>query len=118
MKRHCESCDEVLIGRADKRFCSDQCRAAYNNAQNRESNNYVRRVNHILRKNRRILAQFNPDGKTKTHRNRLTSAGFNFNYFTHIYKTQSGNVYYFCYEQGYLMLERDYLALVVREERI
>ena len=40
--------------------------------------------------------------------------GFDFNYFTSIYTTKAGTVYYFVYNQGYLPLEGDYYALVKR----
>ena len=43
------------------------------------------------------------------------SKGFDFNYFTSIYTTKSGTIYYFIYDQGYLPLENQYYALVKRE---
>ncbi|MBO6222948.1 MAG: DUF2116 family Zn-ribbon domain-containing protein [Bacteroidales bacterium] len=30
--RKCPSCGKEVVGRADKRFCSDECRIFYNNA--------------------------------------------------------------------------------------
>ena len=44
--------------------------------------------------------------------------GFRFGYFTNEYATRSGNIYRFCYEQGYLELDKDYFALVVRKEYV
>jgi hypothetical protein len=44
--------------------------------------------------------------------------GFNFDYFTNVYRTKSGKVYYFCYEQGYLQLKDDYYALVIKSEYV
>jgi hypothetical protein len=114
--RKCLECKEEFKGRIDKRFCSDQCRNTYNNRNNSDSTNYVRNINHVLKKNRRILAQLNPDGKGKTHRNKLNELGFNFNYFTSLLRTQKGSVYYFCYEYGYLPLENDYFFLVKSRE--
>lgn len=110
----CLECGEKLVGRADKKFCSDQCRNTYNNRLNSDSNNYVRNINNILRKNRRILAELNPAGKTKIHKSKLESKGFQFDYFTNIYKTRTGNIYYFCYEHGYLVLDDDFYALVIK----
>jgi len=45
----------------------------------------------------------------------MTQKGFDFDYFTSIYTTKTGNVYYFVYEEGYLPLDDDYYALVRRE---
>ncbi len=114
----CLDCGKEIIGRADKKFCDDQCRNAYNNRLNSDSTNYVRNVNNILRKNRRILMKLNPRGKNKIKREKLLLNGFDFNYFTNVYKTKAGSVYYFCYEQGYLPLEDDFFALVVKQEYV
>ncbi len=114
MERKCLDCGDLLVGRADKKFCNDICRNNFNNRINSETTNLVRRINAILRKNRRILAELNPVDKTTVHRNKLTEKGFNFNYFTGIYTTQKGAVYHFCYEYGYIALENDFYMLVQR----
>lgn len=118
MKKQCEECGDEFMGRADKRFCSDQCRSSYNNKLNSDHSNFMRNVNNILRKNRRILAQLNPHGKSKVSKDRLLEQGFKFSYFTNIYKTKAGKTYWFCYDQGYLPLENDQFALVVRQSYV
>lgn len=100
----------------DKKFCSDQCRNEFNNKRNRDDNNYIRNVNNILRKNRRILFQLNPHGKSTTHGDKLSQKGFDFNYYTSTYTTKAGAVYYFCYEYGYLPLDNNFYALVKKKE--
>lgn len=112
----CLDCGEPLVGRADKKFCNDICRNNYNNRLNSETTNLVKRINAILRKNRRILTELNPEEKTTVHRNKLVEKGFNFNYFTSIYTTQKGAVYHFCYEYGYLALDNDFYMLVLRKQ--
>lgn len=118
MKKKCIECQEMFIGRADKKFCSDACRSTHNNRLNSDTVNFVRNINNILRKNRRILLKFNPHGKAKIHKDRLLEEGFRFGYFTNEYVTKSGNVYRFCYEQGYLPLDHDFYTLVVRQEYV
>ena len=118
MKKKCLECGDEFIGRADKKFCSDNCRSAYNNKLNSDATNFIRNVNNILRKNRRILAELNPKGKSKTHRDKLMERGFKFSYFTNIYETQAGKKYYFCYDQGYLELDNDWYALVVKQKYV
>lgn len=46
----CLECGEKIKGRADKKFCSDQCRVAYNNKLNRDETNYMNNVVNLLRK--------------------------------------------------------------------
>ena len=111
-------CAEELVGRADKKFCDDQCRNTYNNKLNGYSNNYIRTVNNTLRRNYRILKKFNPYGTSKTTKDKLYEEGFNFNYFTNIYTTKQDKTYYYCYDQGYLELEDGWLALVKKKDYI
>lgn len=112
--KKCLQCEEVFFGRVDKKFCSDHCRNQYHNSNNR-SHRVIREVNKVLKRNRKILLSCNPEGKTRLHRDKLLEKGFNFHYFTSVYTTNSGNQYYFCYEQGYLPLENDFLVLVQKE---
>jgi predicted nucleic acid-binding Zn ribbon protein len=118
MKKQCEQCGEAFTGRVDKRFCSDYCRTTYNNRVNRDVANFVRNVNSILRRNRRVLEELNPEGKTRVHREKLLERGFKFSYFTNEYVTKSGKVYRFCYDQGYVETDQGYLTLVVRQEYV
>jgi predicted nucleic acid-binding Zn ribbon protein len=114
MAKNCLECDEKIIGRTDKKFCSDGCRNTYNNKRNSDSNNLLRNVNNRLRKNYRILEELNPGDKTKASKSKLLAKGFDFEYFTNIYTAKTENVYYFVYDQGYLPLEGEFYALVKR----
>lgn len=114
LTKNCLECNEPFKGRADKKFCSDYCRNAYNNRINKDGKNLIRNTNNRLRKNWRILEELNPNDKCKVSKNKLIAKGFDFNLFTSIYKTKTGNVYYFCYNQGYLPLPDDFYALVKR----
>lgn len=115
MQKSCLECGEKVIGRTDKKFCSDACRNTYNNRFNKDSKNIMRNINNKLRKNYRILETLNPEEKTKTTREKLLAKGFDFSYFTSIYTTKAGTVYYFVYDQGYLPIENDFYALVKRK---
>jgi len=115
-QRKCLECGEPLRGRADQKFCSDACRNAYNNQKLGSTNNYMRKINRILKKNHSVLKELNPDDKTTTYKGVMIKQGFNFNYFTHIYKTKNGRVYYFCYDQGFSVLENNKFLLVRRED--
>lgn len=111
-ERKCLECDRKLMGRADQKFCSDMCRNTYNNRLKAYTNNTIRNVNNLLKKNRRVLDKLCPGDKTKVLRKTLEENGFNFNYFTNIRRTQKGNVYHFIYDLGYLELENNFILIV------
>ena len=113
--KNCIECGEKFSGREDKKFCSDGCRNAFNNKINKDSTNYMRNINNKLRKNYRILSELNVEGKTKTSRTKLMSKGFDFEFFTNILNTKTGNTYYFLYDQGYMALENEYYILVKKD---
>ena len=115
-EKRCLECGEKIIGRADKKYCSDQCRVSHNNRLNSNETNYMRNVNNILRKNRRILIELNTTGKTRVSRDRLAEKGFDFNYFTGTYTTKEGATYHYCYEQGYLAVDKNWYLLVVKKD--
>jgi hypothetical protein len=115
---NCLECGTRLMGRIDKKFCNDQCRSVYNNRENRISGDYFRKVNTILRKNRKILEKLMVGEKSKTTKEKLLINGFNFYYYTNIYSTQQGKQYYFVYELGYLELDNEEYALVRKKDYV
>jgi len=116
MDRYCLECGTKLHGRIDQKFCSDQCRNTYNNRMNKDETAVMKNINNRLRKNRRILKELNPNGKAKVEKQTMLAKGFSFKYFTNVYKTKEGKIYYFCYEYGYLPLDNDFFALVINKE--
>jgi hypothetical protein len=115
-ERKCSECGERLSGRSDKRFCDDQCRSAYNNRDKADVNNYMRNVNHLLRKNRKILASLLKDTSITVPRDQLTELGFSFNYFTHLYEHKNKH-FRFCYEFGYVKSGKNHLTIVKRPDQ-
>jgi hypothetical protein len=120
--KQCLACNKVLRGRIDKKFCDDYCRNNYNNQLNSDATNLVRNINNALRKNRRVLENVlnnTKDGAKETakiSKEKLNQLGFSFTYFTNVYKSKQGNVYYFVYEFGYMALENDWFLIVHRKE--
>lgn len=111
--RKCLYCEKSLNGRADKKFCNDYCRNAYNNQLKSANSPIVRNINNVLIKNRRILeAMLGEEKMVKQPREKFLQQGFSFKHITHSYTTQKGDVYFFCYEFGYLVLEHDWLLIV------
>lgn len=116
----CLECGKPVKGRKDKKFCNDYCRNNFNNNLKSEQNNYVRRINSILSKNRKILFETIPENedKTTTTRERLLQEGYNFKYFTHQYTTKRGDVYNLIYDLGILSIEQDKILIVKRDKEV
>jgi predicted nucleic acid-binding Zn ribbon protein len=113
--RKCLECSDTLKGRSDQKFCSDYCRNTYNNKVDKDTKNLIRNINNRLKKNYKILSQLNPSGKTKVSRTKLYDKGFDFQLFTSIYQTKTGNTYFYVYNQGYLALENEMFLLIQKE---
>ncbi len=116
--RPCLFCEKPVKGRSDKKFCDDYCRNNYNNQLKSNTINLVRNINNALGKNRRILEDLFTPGEemAKTTKSKLLQKGFQFQYITNTYTNKKGNVYFFCYDLGYLPLENDWYLLVKRKE--
>ncbi|MDN4166672.1 hypothetical protein QWY31_14270 [Cytophagales bacterium LB-30] len=115
-QNQCPECGEKLVGRADKRFCSDQCRSLFNNKSRKKHELTILSINKILRKNRKILHDLNPIGLTTLRREVLVLQGFNFSFYTHQFRTNQGSVYYFCYEYGYLLMPDEKISIVTWQD--
>lgn len=86
------------MGRSDKKYCSDQCRASQHNAVRNPTEEIIADVNKILRKNRTILKKLCPAGKAVVPRQALSALNFHFLCFTSIFITRDKRVYYICYD--------------------
>ncbi|MBC6996091.1 hypothetical protein QWY85_04685 [Neolewinella lacunae] len=121
MKRTCPECGDEYTGRSDKKFCSSPCRAAHHNRLNAEDTAFQRNVNNILRHNRNVLAELNPEGKANVRRERLIDRGFKFRYFTNEYRTRNDTLYHFCYDYGYRVEDTpdsEWVFLIKRQEYV
>lgn len=98
----CPVCDSLIKGRSDKKYCSPQCKSInqYENRQNKEA--FYLQVDKQLKTNRKLLKQFNKSGKSIVRTEALKILGFNPNFFTHFWKNQQNDVYFFVYEYGFL----------------
>jgi len=112
----CLHCGKAILGRSDKKFCNAQCRNTHNNQVRSESEKFIIETNRILRKNRSILKQLNPIGKSTVRREYLELVGFDFDHFTRIYRTKKGNIYYMCYEFGYMHVEEEKVLIINQQD--
>ena len=112
--KNCINCGKLLKGRSDKKFCDDQCRNSHNNQLKSDVNNYKRKINTALSKNRRILEDlFVQNGNIKrVKRDLLVALGFQFNFLTHTHINRKGSTYVYCYDYGYMEMEKDWYLIV------
>jgi hypothetical protein len=114
-KSYCPECGERIIGRKDKKFCSDQCRTAHFNKLNSDQNKYMKNTNNILRQNRRILQNLKMASETRISKLRLLSEGYKFSFLTEEFITKTGKKYRFCYEYGYTEDKNNKITIVLRD---
>lgn len=115
----CPICHETFSGRADKKYCSDQCRALANNDKKIKNQHALIQTNQALRKNRTILKTLCPHGKATVRKEVLLAMGFQFDFFTSIFVTNTKQVYYLCYDFAYSpIVEREIekALIVTRQE--
>ena len=99
----CDYCQDPMEGRMDKRFCTPSCKSAFHYQKSKEKEaSLYNKIDLQLKKNRRILKNYNKSGKSFVRKDTLMNAGFNPKHFTHYWKNEKGDVYLFCYEFGFL----------------
>ncbi|MGB1004793.1 MAG: hypothetical protein ACPGVC_11205 [Salibacteraceae bacterium] len=104
--KKCLNCDELVIGRNDKKFCSSYCKSSYHYQQaKKKENSLFLKIEKQLKLNRRLLKAYNKAGKATVRKEVLLKDGFNPNYFTNYWKNKRGEVYLFCFEFGFLQKE-------------
>jgi hypothetical protein len=108
-KKKCLECNEVLIGRIDKKFCDDVCRNNHNNKLNGKRNNLLRNIIRALQKNRQVLEMMKDSNRIPAKV--LVNNGFTFDYYTHTKKIGDENIF-FCFDFGYKILEGFFIQIV------
>ncbi len=101
--RLCIECGRALIGRSDKKFCSEMCRNSFHNKRNR-GESVIQVTNRILLKNYRILQGFLASNEREITIIQAKSEGFDFNLFTSVEFSTSGEPCFCCYDTGYTIL--------------
>lgn len=100
-QRTCPVCSTPFHGRADKKYCSDQCRSISNNKIRISSAPLLNRINSQLLENRKILRKLCPAGKSIVSRTLLAERGFNFQTFTSFFISSERKVFFVCYDMAF-----------------
>lgn len=98
----CIQCHKKMEGRADKKYCDNHCKSAYQYAKSKtKEKSRFQIVQNQLKINRKVLKRHNKIGKTTIRKVELLKEGFNPKYFTNYWRTQKGEVYWFVFEYGF-----------------
>lgn len=112
----CLFCEEEIKGRSDKKFCGPHCRSAYHNQTSNDQEFYIRTINKQLRANRSALKKACPWGKATVRKEFLKQLGMDFKHITHTWKSEHGNLYFFCYDYGYMQVNDPKKVLIVQQQ--
>ncbi|MFK7953547.1 MAG: hypothetical protein AB8B73_11925 [Ekhidna sp.] len=99
-RQECMNCNKPLSGRRDKKYCDSQCKAEYHNKNKTYGELYISSSQSITRHNRRILKTLSPEGKATVRKEVLDQMGFDYRYFSGLFKTKS-NLYYLVYDYAF-----------------
>lgn len=105
--RVCPVCKHEVKGRADKVYCSLQCKSAQHYERKSQNESFFLQVDRQLKINRKILKKYNVSGYTTLRKEKLLNEGFNPRFFTHFWKNNKGQVYLFCYDYGFMEIEQN-----------
>ena len=97
-KLKCPICNNPIVGRADKKYCSDQCRYLANIKNKFQAERPILDINKVLRKNRSILKALCPVGKATVRREVLVAMGYDVRVFSSLFLTSKKQIYYVCYD--------------------
>jgi predicted nucleic acid-binding Zn ribbon protein len=101
--RICPNCGDEVIGRQGKKFCSPYCKSNYHYERSKEKESTLfKTIDKQLKLNRRILKNYNRSGKATVRAEELFKYGFEPKFFTHYWRNSKKQVYFFCYEFGFI----------------
>ncbi len=112
--RTCLQCSQTVVGRADKKYCSSECRLLYFRNKQSEPKPYQKKIDGILHKNHAILSaiMIGKPNKYSVSRQNLVLQGFDFVHITRIYVNHHGKLYHYIYDYAYMEFSADDIMIV------
>ena len=104
MEKKCPVCGGRFVGREDKIYCCDSCRANYHNSLYKKARREVSQINSVLVKNRKLLQKAVSGERTSVYLKHLVAEGFNPAFWTSSHKRPFLPTIYFCYEFSYCII--------------
>jgi|TARA_R110000737_G_scaffold352737_1_gene400014 hypothetical protein len=101
----CLNCQKPIEGRVGKKYCDAYCKSNHFYEKNKtKDQSFFKSIDLQLKKNRRILKEYNKAGKATVREEILLAEGFNPKFFTHFWRNSEGKAYIFCYEYGFMKI--------------
>ena len=112
----CKICNNEIIGRADKLFCSIKCKNYYHTNLRRVTKMAVKEIDIILHRNRSILLEILGKQKIqkKVKRIILEKKKFRFKYHTHTTINKQGKTYIYIYDFAWMEFSNDEILIIRR----
>jgi len=103
-----------MVGRADKKFCSIQCKNYYHIHLRYASKQAAIRINEYLKRNHGILLELLGKNKTqvKVYRNVLEDKKFRFKYHTHTHVNSQGKTFCYIYDLAWMAFSDDEVLII------
>ncbi len=110
----CRFCDNEVIGRSDKLFCSVSCKSKYHRKLRNLADTAAKQIDKILHRNRSILLEILGKKRLKIKVNRLLleKKKFNYKYHTHFTRNSKGKIYYYVYDLAWMSFSDDDILIV------
>ena len=117
MKKQCTCCQADMIGRPDKKYCSQLCRTKAHRATTSQhtKTDIVPYIDTILHKNRQILATLTHksiEKKILLDKIILERAGFQFQYHTGTYLNKEGKTYHYIYDFTWMLFSNQQMLII------
>ncbi len=105
----CKICNNEIVGRADKMFCSIRCKNYYHTNLRRVTQIAVHDIDNILHRNRSILLEILGKRKTQIKLKRiiLEKKKFQFKYHTHTLVNKQGKTFNYVYDFAWMEFSDD-----------
>jgi len=119
MERKCKICSSIIVGRADKVFCSTRCKNTYHKKLRHATKKVAIEINGYLRRNHGILLEILGKRKSqlKVHRNVLEKKRFRYKYHTHLHVNSRNKTFHYIYDLAWMEFSDDEI-LIVRKRNI
>jgi predicted nucleic acid-binding Zn ribbon protein len=104
--KSCRLCQQPIVGgRADKKFCSDTCKAEYHYKLNKVTTDAAYQIDRILHRNRSILIELMGKNGTQKKLNKklLDAKKFNWTYLTHYHVNSQNKMVHYVYDFSWMI---------------
>ena len=114
MRVKCKICKKLIVGRADKMFCSITCKNYYHINLRSATDIQTLEIDRILHRNRSILLEIiGKNGiQKKVARLVLDKKKFQFKYLTHFHVNSKGKTFHYNYDLAWMEFSDDEILIV------